>query len=133
MNLRGSDLISPVMRAALAADLTALLGDAQVTPTTVTVSTPTGRAVDDAAGTVTITSDDDTVSVLRAEVTLEEVQASAGGLQLGDIRYHIQATSLSSTPSLSSVVRDGLDRRRVVAVSIDPLGLLYTLTARRTP
>jgi len=71
--------------------------------------------------------------VLRAEVTLEEVQASAGGLQLGDIRYHIQATSLSSTPSLSSVVRDGLDRRRVVTVSIDPLGLLYTLTARRTP
>jgi len=133
MNLRGSDLISPVMRAALSADLTALLGDAQVTPTTVTVSTPTGRAVDDAAGTVTITSDDDTVSVLRAEVTLEEVQASAGGLQLGDIRYHIQATSLSSTPSLSSVVRDGLDRRRVVTVSIDPLGLLYTLTARRTP
>jgi hypothetical protein len=133
MNLRGSDLISPVMRAALSADLTALLGDAQVTPTTVTVSTPTGRAVNDAAGTVTITSDDDTVSVLRAEVTLEEVQASAGGLQLGDIRYHIQATSLSSTPSLSSVVRDGLDRRRVVTVSIDPLGLLYTLTARRTP
>ena len=80
MNLRGSDLITPVMRAALAADLTALLGDAQVTPTTVTVSTPTGRAVNDAAGTVTITSDDDTVSVLRAEVTLEEIQASLGGL-----------------------------------------------------
>ena len=133
MNLRGSDLITPVMRAALAADLTALLGDAQVTPTTVTVSTPTGRAVNDAAGTVTITSDDDTVSVLRCEVTLDEVQASAGGLQLGDIRYHILATSLSSTPSLSSVVVDGSDRRRVVVVSTDPLGLLFTLTARRTP
>ena len=133
MNLRGSDLITPVMRAALAADLTALLGDAQVTPTTVTVSTPTGRAVNDAAGTVTITSDDDTVSVLRAEVTLEEIQASLGGLQLGDIKYHIQATSLSSTPSLSSVIVDGSDRRRVVTVSIDPLGLLFTLTARRTP
>lgn len=133
MNLRGSDLITPVMRAALVADLTALLGDAQVTPTTVTVSTPTGRAVNDAAGTVTITSDDDTVSVLRAEVTLEEIQASLGGLQLGDIRYHIQATSLSSTPSLSSVIVDGSDRRRVVTVSIDPLGLLFTLTARRTP
>ena len=133
MNLRGSDLISPVMRAALSADLTALLGDAQVTPTTVTVSTPTGRAVNDAAGTVTITSDDDTVSVLRCEVTLDEVQASAGGLQLGDIRYHILATSLSSTPSLSSVVVDGSDRRRVVVVSTDPLGLLFTLTARRTP
>lgn len=133
MNLRGSDLITPVMRAALAADLTALLGDAQVTPTTVTVSTPTGRAVNDAAGTVTITSDDDTVSVLRGEVTLEEIQASLGGLQLGDIRYHIQATSLSSTPSLSSVIVDGSDRRRVVTVSTDPLGLLFTLTARRTP
>tara|TARA_R100000951_G_scaffold87430_2_gene75198 strand:+ start:738 stop:1139 length:402 start_codon:yes stop_codon:yes gene_type:complete len=133
VNLRGSDLISPVMKAALAADLTALLGDAQVTPTTVVVSTTTGRAINDAAGTVTITSDDDTVSVLRCEVTLDEVQASAGGLQLGDIRYHIQATSLSSTPSLSSVVVDGSDRRRVVVVSTDPLGLLYTLTARRTP
>ena len=87
----------------------------------------------DAAGTVTITSDDDTVSVLRAEVTLDEVAQAAGGLQLGDIRYHVQASSLSSVPTLSSVVVDGGDRRRVVSVSSDPLGIVYTLTARRTP
>jgi hypothetical protein len=30
-------------------------------------------------------------------------------------------------------VVDGGDRRRVVSVSSDPLGIVYTLTARRTP
>jgi hypothetical protein len=133
MNLRGADLISPILRAAIDADIAGLLGDADVTPTTITVSTPTGRTVDDAAGTVSITSDDDSVSVLRAEITLAEVAQAAGGLQLGDIRYHVQASALSSVPTLASVVVDGGDRRRVVNVSIDPLGLLYTLTARRSP
>jgi len=133
MNLRGADIISPTMRAAIEADIAGMVGDADVAPTTITVSTPTGRTVSDAAGIVTITSDDDTVSVLRAEVTLDEVAQAAGGLQLGDIRYHVTVSSLSSVPTLSSVVVDGGDRRRVVSVSSDPLGIVYTLTARRTP
>jgi hypothetical protein len=121
------------MVAAIKADLVSLVGDADAAPATVTVSSPTGRTVNDAAGTVAITSDDDTVSCLRAEVTLTEVQQSAGGLQLGDIRYHVVASGLSTAPSTSSVVVDGSDRRRVVSVGSDPLGLLFTLTARRTP
>lgn len=133
MNQTGPGLIDPVLKAAISADLASLVGDTDAARASVTVSTPTGRTVSDAAGTVTITTDDDTADCLRAEVTLEEVQSALGGLQLGDIRYHILASALSSTPSLSSVVIDNTDRRRVVSVSIDPLGLLYTLTARRTP
>lgn len=133
MNQIGPGLIDPVLKAAISADLASLVGDTDAARASVTVSTPTGRTVSDAAGTVTITTDDDTTDCLRAEVTLEEVQSALGGLQLGDIRYHILASALSSTPSLSSVVIDNTDRRRVVSVSVDPLGLLYTLTARRTP
>ena len=133
MRQRGADLISPILRAAIDADIAGLVGDGDVSPLTVTVSTPTGRAVSDAAGTVTITSDDDVVSVLRAEVTLQDVAESSGGLQLGDILYHVQASTLSSAPTLASVVVDGADRRQVISVSTDPLGLVYTLTARRTP
>jgi hypothetical protein len=133
VNVRGPGLIDPVLKAAIKADLVSLVGDTDAAPATVTVSSPTGRTVNDAAGTVAITSDDDTVSCLRAEVTLSEVQQSAGGLQLGDIRYHVVASDLSTAPSLSSVVVDGSDRRRVVSVGSDPLGLLFTLTARRTP
>jgi hypothetical protein len=133
VNVRGPGLIDPVLKAAIKADIVSLVGDTDAAPATVTVSSPTGRTVNDAAGTVAITSDDDTVSCLRAEVTLTEVQQSAGGLQLGDIRYHVVASDLSTAPSLSSVVVDGSDRRRVVSVGSDPLGLLFTLTARRTP
>ena len=133
MNVRGPGLIDPVLKAAIKADLVSLVGDTDAAPATVTVSSPTGRTVNDAAGTVAITSDDGAVSCLRAEVTLSEVQQSAGGLQLGDIRYHVVASDLSTAPSLSSVVVDGSDRRRVVSVGSDPLGLLFTLTARRTP
>jgi hypothetical protein len=133
VTVRGPGLIDPVLKAAIKTDLVSLVGDTDAAPATVTVSSPTGRTVNDAAGTVAITSDDDTVSCLRAEVTLTEVQQSAGGLQLGDIRYHVVASDLSTAPSLSSVVVDGSDRRRVVSVGSDPLGLLFTLTARRTP
>lgn len=134
MNLRGPGLIDDVMLQSIAADLSSLIGDADVSPTTITVSTPTGApTVDYAAGTYTRTTDDDSVSVLRCEVNLEDVAASAGGLQVGDIRYHVLASSLSSTPSTESVVVDGSDRRKVIHVSTDPLGLLWTLTARRLP
>lgn len=133
MNSIGTGLIDPVTKTAISSDLASLLGDTEAARYSITVSTPTGRTVDDAAGTVAITSDADTVDALRAEVTLREIQAAAGGLQLGDIRYHVLASSLSSIPSLSSVVVDGTDRRRVISVSQDPLGLLWTLTARRIP
>lgn len=133
MNTRGPGLVSAAMVAAIKADLVSLVGDADAAPATVTVSSPTGRTVNDAAGTVAITSDNDTVTCLRAEITLADVQQSAGGLQLGDIRYHVVASDLSTAPSTSSVVVDGSNRRRVVSVGSDPLGLLFTLTARRTP
>lgn len=133
MNFLGPGLIDPVLKAAISADLASLFGDTEAARYSITVSSPTGRTVDDAAGTVAITSDDDTVDALRAEVTLAEIQAAAGGLQRGDIRYHVRAATLSTVPSLSSVVVDGGTRHRVISVSQDPLGLLWTLTARRIP
>lgn len=132
MNSRGPGLIDAVMRASIAADLRSLVGDADVSPTTVTISTPTAAPViDRAAGTYTRTTDDDTVSVLKCEVTLEDVAKAEGGLMLGDVRYHIMAADVSTVPTTESVVVDGGDRRAVVVVSSDPLGLLHTLTARR--
>lgn len=134
MNIRGPGLADDVLIASIKADLRSIVGDADVAPATVTVSTPTAApVVDDAAGTYTRTTDDDTVSVLRCEVSLEDVAKAAGGLQVGDIRYHVMAEDLSSTPTTETTVIDGGDRRRVVVVSQDPLGLLYTLTARRLP
>jgi len=134
MNQRGPGLVDAVMLASIAADLSSLIGDADASPATVTVSTPSGApTVDNAAGTITRNTDDDTVSTLRGEVTLEEVQASLGGLQLGDVRYHVIASTLSTTPSTASTITDGATVLRVVTVSTDPLGLLWTLTARRTP
>lgn len=134
MNVRGPGLADDVLIASITADLRSLVGDADVTPATVTVSTPTAApVVDDAAGTYTRSTDDDTVSVLRCEVSLEDVAKAAGGLQVGDIRYHFMAEDLSSTPTTETTIIDGGDRRRVVVVSQDPLGLLYTLTARRLP
>jgi hypothetical protein len=134
MNTVGPGLIDPVMLASITADLSSLIGDTDAGPATVTISTPTaGPTVDYAAGTLTTTTDDDTVATLRGEVTLADVQASLGGLQLGDVRYNILASALSTVPNVSSIVIDNTRRLQVIMVSTDPLGLMYTLTARRTP
>lgn len=127
-------VVSTMELAEVAAELRSLIADPDVSPTTVTVSTPTGPpTIDEAAGTQTLNTDDDTVSVLRGEVGLEEVAELPGGLQLGDVRYHVLAADLSSTPTTASVVIDGSDRHQVIHVSADPLGLMHTLTARRLP
>lgn len=134
MNIRGPGLIDAVMLESITADLVSLLGDADVSPNTVTVSTPTGAPTHNrAAGTYTRTTDDDTVNALKCEVNLEDVARSEGGLQVGDIRYHVMQSDLSSAPSTQSVVIDNSNRWAVIHVSADPLGLLWTLTARRVP
>tara|TARA_Y100000593_G_scaffold87301_1_gene167524 strand:- start:214 stop:618 length:405 start_codon:yes stop_codon:yes gene_type:complete len=134
MNVRGPGLIDGVLLASITADLRSLVGDGDVAPVTVTVSTPTADPViDRAAGTYTRATDDDTVSVLRCEVNLEDIAAAQGGLQVGDIRYHIMAADVSTTPTTESVVIDGSDRLAVIHVSQDPLARLYTLTGRRIP
>lgn len=134
MNIRGPGLVDDLLIASIKADLRSIVGDADVTPATVTVSTPTaGPTIDRAAATYTRTTDDDTVSVLRCEVSLEDVANAAGGLQVGDIRYHVMAEDLSSTPTTETTIIDGADRLKTIHVSQDPLGLLWTLTGRRVP
>ena len=128
----GGGLLSSFDKAAITAQLRANLTDADAA-VSVTVSTPTsGPTVDDAAGTMTRNTDDDTVTALRGEVTVDEAAASAG-LQVGDIRYQMMAADLSRVPTTASTVIDGGERRQVIMVSTDPLGLMHTLTARATP
>ena len=128
----GGGLLSSFEKAAITAQLRATITDTDAA-VPVTVSTPTGAStVDDAAGTMTRNTDDDSVTALRGEVTVDEAAESAG-LQVGDIRYQVMAADLSSVPSTASTVIDGSSRRQVVMVSTDPLGLMYTLTARATP
>ena len=128
----GGGLLSSFDKTAITAQLRANLTDADGA-VSVTVATPTsGPTVDDAAGTGTRNTDDDTVTALRGDVSLDEAAESAG-LQVGDIRYQMMADDLSSVPTTASTVIDGSDRRQVVMVSTDPLGLMHTLTTRETP
>jgi len=134
MNQRGPGLVDAVMLASITADLSSLIEDGDVSPTTITVKTPTGPpTVDWAAATSTPNTDDDTVSTLRHVVTLEEVSAAQGGLQLGDITYLIMADDVSSVPTVATVIVDGSDTLRVLTVATDPLSLTHSLLARRSP
>jgi exosome complex RNA-binding protein Csl4 len=120
------------MVAAITADLRSLVSDAEVR-VLITVSQNEGSpSIDYAAGTVTGGVRTTTLEALRCEVNLREVEASQGGLMLGDVRFHVMQADAPYQASVGDTFSEGGSVRwRVLQVSHDPLSLLTTYTARR--
>lgn len=131
MNRTGPGIVTPDMVASITADLRSFVADTGVR-VVITISQREGTpSIDYAAGTVTDGLRATTVEALRCEVNLREVQASLGGLMLGDVRFHVMRADHPYTASVGDTFTEDAIRWRVLEVSHDPLGLLTTYTARR--
>jgi hypothetical protein len=130
MNLRGADLVSPLMLASIGADLSGLLGDSDAA-TAFTLATPTGGASTDFASGLTAL--DETLSEhtsLLETLTLAAVESSGGRLQVGDRAVRVLASALTTSPTTDSTVRVGESVYAVTSAVLDPLGLHWLLTLR---
>jgi hypothetical protein len=127
----GPGIVSPDMVSAIRTDLLSLVGDDQVSVAITLTQKAGAPSINYAAGTLTENVLTRTVTALRCEVSVREVQSSAGGLSLGDVRFHVMREDLDFSPSVGDTFTSEGVRWRVLATSSDPLTLLNTYTARR--
>lgn len=131
MNTIGTGTLHTVQKAAITADVAALLQDT-VTATSVVVDSVTAASFDAARGTSAPSTAQVSTTGWMSDLALREIVESGGAYQAGDRRLLVPSADFTTAPEVGATFRAGSDRYAVLTSELDPLGLFYELIGRQT-
>jgi hypothetical protein len=131
MNTPSTIFLTAGERAIIAADVVALIDDAQLS-IAVSYGVYAGRSLNPATGAVTESRPVTSVRAIRNLLTAREIAAGAGLYQAGDVRFMLKAADLAARPKREDRLTSTADALTYEPVTwnLDPLGLIWNVVAR---
>lgn len=123
------EFLFPSELALIQADVTTLFADTELA-VTVTYRALTGRTFTPSTGAWTPTYTETVLGVIRNELSMQEIAASEGLYQMGDLQFILQR-ALVPTPSKEDRIVDGTEVFDLVRWESDPLSALWRIIARK--
>ena len=126
MNL---EFVFPRELALMLNDVTTIFADTELA-VSITYRSFTSRTFTPSTGAWTPTYTDTTIGAIRNELSLQEIAASDGLYQMGDLQFIIERATLA-TPSKEDRIVDGTEVFDLIKWESDPLNALWRIVARK--
>jgi hypothetical protein len=124
------DFLTANERTLILSDVAALMGDTQISRP-VTYRAFQSQSFTPSTGTYTPTYTDTAVRMVRNELSSQEVEASRGLYQQGDIRFLAERATFLADPGKEDVIVDNGATFNLIAWDSDPLSAFWRIIARQ--
>ena len=126
---RALDMLTVTEKNTIVSDIGATVDDTDLSQAA-TYRDYVSNAFTPSTGAYTPTYTDTTLRVLRGRVSLQEIAASGGLYQRGDVRFLVDRVDLTVTPTREDRLVLGGDTYEIVDWSTDPISALWLIVAR---
>lgn len=130
MGILTPEFLTPNERALILSDITTLMADVEISRP-VAYHSVQGRTFSPSTGTYTPIETVTAMRMVRNELSSQEVEASRGLYQQGDIRFLAERAAFAADPGKEDVIVDNGATFNLVSWDSDPLSAFWRIVARQ--